>query len=89
MIFIQHLEEELPRPSDADCALMRGLKGGVIALGAGGKMGPSLARRARRASDQPGTPRGIIAVSCAGSAAASPEPASPKESIGSRRRTRN
>jgi nucleoside-diphosphate-sugar epimerase len=42
---------------------MRRLAGDVIVLGAGGKMGPSLAKLARRASDAAGTTRRVIAVS--------------------------
>lgn len=38
------------------------LPGDVMLLGAGGKMGPSLARLARRASDQAGNRRRVIAV---------------------------
>jgi nucleoside-diphosphate-sugar epimerase len=63
MTSIARLEDELSRPNDADCACMRELDGDVLLLGAGGKMGPSLARRARRAADRAGTPRRIIAVS--------------------------
>jgi nucleoside-diphosphate-sugar epimerase len=57
------LEDELSRPSEADCAMMRFLKGHLLVLGAGGKIGPSLARLARRAADGAGVPRRIMAVS--------------------------
>ena len=57
------LEDEISRPTEQDCELMRSLEGDVMVLGAGGKMGPSLARRARRAADQAGAPRRIMAVS--------------------------
>jgi len=40
------LEEILSRPSDADVAAIAHLDGDLLILGAGGKMGPSLARRA-------------------------------------------
>lgn len=63
MTSIPDLEDELSHPSEADCAFMRGLEGDVLLLGAGGKMGPSLVHRARRAADQSGAPRRIIAVS--------------------------
>ncbi len=63
MTSVPHLEDELSRPSAADCALMSGLDGDILILGAGGKMGPSLARRARRAADNAGMPRRIFAVS--------------------------
>jgi len=59
----QQLEDRLSTPSDKDIALMRRLAGDVIALGAGGKMGPSLAKLAKRASDAAGVHRRIIAVS--------------------------
>ncbi len=60
---VEALEDELSRPGDADCALMRRLPGDILILGAGGKMGPSLARLARRAADAAATPRRIFAVS--------------------------
>jgi nucleoside-diphosphate-sugar epimerase len=43
------LEELLSTPTEADHAAMSALGGDLLILGAGGKMGPSLARRARRA----------------------------------------
>jgi nucleoside-diphosphate-sugar epimerase len=58
-----HLEDLLSRPSAADVAFARTLTDDVLVLGAGGKMGPSLARRVRRASDAAGTARRVIAVS--------------------------
>jgi nucleoside-diphosphate-sugar epimerase len=59
----EQLEERLSAPNERDVALMRRLAGDVIVLGAGGKMGPSLAKLARRASDAAGTTRRVIAVS--------------------------
>jgi uncharacterized protein YbjT (DUF2867 family) len=56
------LEELLARPSAADVAFAGTLEGDVAVLGAGGKMGPSLARRARRALDAAGSPRRVVAV---------------------------
>jgi nucleoside-diphosphate-sugar epimerase len=56
------LEELLSRPSPADVAFARTLAGDVIALGAGGKVGPSLARRVRRALDTAGLSRRVFAV---------------------------
>jgi dTDP-4-dehydrorhamnose reductase len=58
----QELEERLSRPAPADIAALARLDGDLIILGAGGKMGPSLARLARRASDQAGAKKRIIAV---------------------------
>jgi nucleoside-diphosphate-sugar epimerase len=57
------LEELLTRPSAADVEALAALPGDVVVLGAGGKMGPSLARRLRRASDAAGLPRRVAAVS--------------------------
>ena len=59
----EHLEELLSRPSLADVAFARTLAGDVVVLGAGGKMGPSLARRVQRAFEAAGTSRRVIAVS--------------------------
>jgi nucleoside-diphosphate-sugar epimerase len=57
------LEELLSRPGPADIEFMSGLEGDVVVLGAGGKMGPSLARLIRRATDAAGRPRRVAAVS--------------------------
>jgi nucleoside-diphosphate-sugar epimerase len=59
----QELDDVLSAPSDADRAALRALGGGLLILGAGGKMGPSLARRARRAADEAGISRSTVAVS--------------------------
>ena len=56
------LEERLSRPSDADAAALASMDGDLLILGAGGKMGPSLARLARRAADKAGVKKRIIAV---------------------------
>ncbi|MBM3784821.1 MAG: NAD(P)-dependent oxidoreductase [Acidobacteria bacterium] len=47
---IAELEELLSRPSDADRAAMAALQGDLLILGVGGKMGPTLALRAKRAA---------------------------------------
>lgn len=60
---LETLEDELSRPSEADIDFMRRIEGDLLILGAGGKMGPSLARRARRAADATASPRRIVAVS--------------------------
>jgi hypothetical protein len=57
------LDDLLSAPSEADRAAMRDMEGGLLILGAGGKMGPSLARRARRAADAAGISKSIVAVS--------------------------
>jgi hypothetical protein len=60
---VQELEERLSRPSAADVSAMAALDGDLLILGAGGKMGPSLAHRARRATEQAQVNKRIIAVS--------------------------
>jgi nucleoside-diphosphate-sugar epimerase len=56
------LEEFLSRPSDADVAAMAQLDGDLLILGVGGKMGPSLARRARRAIQNAKVRKRTVAV---------------------------
>ena len=60
---VQELERRLSEPSEADRTFLRGLEGDIIILGAGGKMGPSLAKLAKRAVDEAGIRKRIIAVS--------------------------
>jgi nucleoside-diphosphate-sugar epimerase len=60
---IQDLEDQLSRPTERDIAFLKRHGGDILILGAGGKMGPSLARLCRRAADLAGTPRRVIAVS--------------------------
>jgi len=57
------LEELLARPSPADVAFARTLAGDVLVLGAGGKMGPSLARRVKRACEAADVKRRVVAAS--------------------------
>ena len=59
---VQELEEFLARPSESDIAAMGRRDGDLLILGVGGKMGPSLARRARRAAEKAGVRKKIIAV---------------------------
>jgi NAD-dependent epimerase/dehydratase family protein len=56
------LEELLSRPDEKTAEAMTALDGDLLILGAGGKMGPSLARLARRACDRTGISKRIIAV---------------------------
>ncbi len=61
---IEQLEDELSRPTEGVLETLRGLEGDILILGAGGKMGPTLARMARRGLDEIGQPqRRVIAVS--------------------------
>jgi nucleoside-diphosphate-sugar epimerase len=57
------LEETLATPSEADIACVARLNGDVLVLGAGGKMGPSLARRVHHAFAGAGSRRQAIAAS--------------------------
>ncbi|MGH9629054.1 MAG: NAD-dependent epimerase/dehydratase family protein [Bryobacteraceae bacterium] len=59
----QQLDDLLSEPSSADIAAMKELSGDLILLGVGGKMGPSLALRARRAANAAGLEKRIIGVS--------------------------
>ncbi len=57
------LDERLSRPTEGVVEVLRQLPGDLLVLGAGGKMGPSLARMARRALDALGRTDRVIAVS--------------------------
>ncbi|MDZ7620660.1 MAG: epimerase, partial [Patescibacteria group bacterium] len=59
---IEQLEELLSRPTPEVVEAMGRLEGDLLLLGACGKIGPTLARMARRASDEAGVPRRIIGV---------------------------
>jgi nucleoside-diphosphate-sugar epimerase len=59
----QQLDDCLSSPNTADIEAMRTLGGDLVILGAGGKMGPTLAMRARRAADAAGVKMRVIAVS--------------------------
>ena len=69
----QQLSEFLTQPSKADVAFAHRLTGDTIILGAGGKMGPSLAHRLRRSLDAAGKSSRVIAVSRFSSAEAERE----------------
>ena len=57
------LEELLSRPTPPLVEAMARVRGDLVILGAGGKMGPSLARLARRASEAAAVRRTVTAVS--------------------------
>ncbi len=57
------LDEALVTPNAADVDTLAQLPGDVLIVGAGGKMGPTLATRVRRAADAAGTGRRVIAAS--------------------------
>ncbi|MGL4553749.1 MAG: NAD-dependent epimerase/dehydratase family protein, partial [Gemmataceae bacterium] len=60
---IDHLETRLSEPTPAAVAALAAAPGDILLLGVGGKMGPTLARMARRAADLAGNPRRVIGVS--------------------------
>ena len=60
---IDELEERLSRPTEGALATLRTLDGDVLVLGAGGKMGPTLARMVRRGVDALAQKRRVLAVS--------------------------
>src|SRR5215475_8371403 len=58
-----HLEELLSEPTEGVVGAMKNLAGDIAVLGAAGKMGPTLARMAKRASDAAGIKRRVIGAS--------------------------
>ena len=60
---VEQLEQLLSEPTEPVVETMRRVRGDIILLGAAGKIGPSLARMARRASDLAGVSRRVIGVS--------------------------
>ncbi len=71
---IAELENELSRPTLGVLDTLRAVEGDVLILGAGGKMGPTLARMVRRGLDEIGQQsRRVIAVSRFNSASTAQE----------------
>lgn len=60
---VAELEELLSEPTNAAIRALDSLDGDVVILGVGGKMGPTLARMVKRASDASGNSRRVIGVS--------------------------
>jgi len=60
---VPELEDRLSEPTPGVIATFRDLPGDLLFLGVAGKMGPTLARMAKRAADAAGTPRRVIGVS--------------------------
>ena len=58
----EQLDDFLSTPYSETVEMMKRLKGDIIILGAGGKMGPSLAATAVRACQEAGVEKRIIAV---------------------------
>jgi dTDP-4-dehydrorhamnose reductase len=60
---LEELEDLLSEPTEEVIQALTSLEGDIIVLGVGGKMGPTLARMARRASDLANVKRRVIGVS--------------------------
>jgi nucleoside-diphosphate-sugar epimerase len=60
---VEELEDRLSEPTESAIAALGRLDGDLMLLGVGGKMGPTLARMARRASEAAGVRRRILGVS--------------------------
>jgi len=60
---VPDLEDRLATPSARDLDAVRRIEGDLIILGAGGKMGPSLARRIKRAVVAVGSSSRVVAIS--------------------------
>jgi hypothetical protein len=60
---VEELDELLSEPTDATIRALATLDGDIIILGVGGKMGPTLARMAKRASEAAGIRCRVIGVS--------------------------
>ncbi len=56
------LEENLSRPTGAVVETLAAIDGDLVVVGAAGKMGPTLARMARRAFDEAGSRHQVVAV---------------------------
>src|ERR1700682_5410950 len=60
---VNELEELLSEPTEGTTRALAALDGDILVLGVGGKMGPTLARMAKRASEFAGVSRRVIGVS--------------------------
>ena len=60
---VNELEALLSEPTDGTICALAALDGDILVLGVGGKMGPTLARMAKRASEMAGVKRRVIGVS--------------------------
>jgi len=60
---VEDLDELLSEPTEAVVQTLGALDGDILILGVGGKMGPTLARMAKRASEIAKVPRRVIGVS--------------------------
>ncbi len=59
---VRQLEDFMSNPSEPLVEYFKGLEGDIMIIGAGGKIGPTMARMARKASDVAGVQRKVYAV---------------------------
>ena len=59
---VEELEDALSNPTEKTIDALGALTGDLVVLGVGGKMGPTLARMAKRASDLAGVTRRVIGI---------------------------
>jgi len=59
---VEELEDVLSTPSDKLVEFMKALDGDIMILGAGGKIGPTMASMAKRAVDAAGVTKRVVAV---------------------------
>jgi nucleoside-diphosphate-sugar epimerase len=60
---VDQLEDLLSEPTEGVVRTVGNLVGDIVILGAGGKIGPTLARMAKKASDKAGVARRVIGIS--------------------------
>lgn len=60
---VEELEDLLSQPHERTIETLAKIEGDILILGVGGKMGPTLARMAKRASDVAGVRRRVIGIS--------------------------
>jgi nucleoside-diphosphate-sugar epimerase len=60
---VEQLEEVMSRPTPEVVQAMAEMEGDLLILGVGGKMGPTLAKLAKRATDETGSGKKVIGVS--------------------------
>jgi nucleoside-diphosphate-sugar epimerase len=60
---VEHLEDLLSEPTDQVVDVLARLEGDLLILGVNGKMGPTLARMAKRAFERAGVRRRVVGVS--------------------------
>src|SRR5437867_12613387 len=60
---VAQLEELLSEPTEDVVSILGRLAGDIVVVGVGGKIGPTLARMAKKASERAGVKRRVVGVS--------------------------